>query len=520
MLKRMYLLLIAVLVLSMIPAVAFANFGIHGGYVADTDACAGCHRAHTATSRITWDQSGTANALLVGPPTDQLYIFCYVCHSNGAPGAATDVETGIFDSPSPGGSTESELNGNLNGGGFSEYKGNLVTSVHYYDGSSWVAWGEGFFEASTQIKMDCGSCHDPHGSSNYRILKDFVNGHDVGGYLGDFANDPDPDPVPWVISNEDGYPLVGGDDPLLPDPNPTDGFRLHRQYTSYLPNYTTARYSRGRNPVSGAWMQGHGMSGWCTACHENYMAKVSVTPVTTGDGQITNINTDVDWTANRNLAVVALVTTDVGVADTVINVDDTSDFPTSGFIQIGSEVINYTGKTATSFTGCTRGVNNNPIGERNHVTGDVVYVAYDAGDGAGRIARHRHPMNVPMTNFLGDRTLTYDPFVFAANYPGGTTFVDLPLAHNPNTENGPYISGAQTYDASDWLECLTCHRAHGTDAQMSGYANAGFSVQPFPGGWGNFLVPDYSNQSGVPPALDSALLRADNRGVCERCHNK
>ena len=40
---------------------------------------------------------------------------------------------------------------------------------------------------------------------------------------------------------------------------------------------------------------------------------------------------------------------------TTINVDSTTSFTNTGFIQIDSEIISYTGKTATSFTGCTRG---------------------------------------------------------------------------------------------------------------------------------------------------------------------
>lgn len=515
--KKVLLLLAAALLFSLIPAAAYANFGIHGGYVADTDACAGCHRAHTATSMISWNDSG-ANALLVGPPTDQLYIFCYVCHSDGAPGASTNVEAGIFDASVPGQITESEVNGALNGGGFSTYNGNPVTSFHAYDGSSWVAWGQGNQVADTQIKMDCGSCHDPHGSSNYRILKDYVNGHDVGGYLGDFVGDPDPDPVPWVVSNEVGFPKAGDTDPLTGSLNPTYGFRLHRQYPDYKPNYTTARYARGINPVSGAWEQRLGMSGWCTACHENYMAKVSIAAPTSGDGSVTDINNDADWTANRAISVVAILTADATAGATSIQVDDTSNFPASGYIQIGTEVIQYSSKTGTSFDGLTRGANNTI--PQDHSAGDVVYVAYNASDGLGYIARHRHPMNVPMSNFLGDRALTYDPFLFQSNYPTAVAFVDLPLDHDPTVESGDYASGAQTYDASDWIECLTCHRAHGTDAQMSGYANAGLSLQTFPGGWGDWLVPDPNDQSGVPPAADSALLRADNRGVCERCHNK
>ena len=51
--------------------------------------------------------------------------------------------------------------------------------------------------------------------------------------------------------------------------------------------------------------------------------------------------------------------TDVGSAltstATTLTVDSTADFETDGFIKIGNEIIAYTGKTATSFTGLTRG---------------------------------------------------------------------------------------------------------------------------------------------------------------------
>ena len=42
---------------------------------------------------------------------------------------------------------------------------------------------------------------------------------------------------------------------------------------------------------------------------------------------------------------------------TTINVDSTTAFPSAGTIIIDAEVITYTGKTSTSFTGCTRGTN-------------------------------------------------------------------------------------------------------------------------------------------------------------------
>jgi hypothetical protein len=42
---------------------------------------------------------------------------------------------------------------------------------------------------------------------------------------------------------------------------------------------------------------------------------------------------------------------------TTINVASTTSFPTAGTIQIEWEIITYTGKTSTTFTGCTRGTN-------------------------------------------------------------------------------------------------------------------------------------------------------------------
>lgn len=45
----------------------------------------------------------------------------------------------------------------------------------------------------------------------------------------------------------------------------------------------------------------------------------------------------------------------VGSGDSSIIIDDASSFPSSGTINIETEVITYTGKTGNTFTGCTRG---------------------------------------------------------------------------------------------------------------------------------------------------------------------
>jgi len=57
----------------------------------------------------------------------------------------------------------------------------------------------------------------------------------------------------------------------------------------------------------------------------------------------------------RRPAYHTTLTADVAAADTTINVESTADFPSSGTFYIGRELVTYTGTTATSFTGCTRG---------------------------------------------------------------------------------------------------------------------------------------------------------------------
>jgi len=395
------LMAVAIVAIMAAPGVALANVGPHGYYVADTDACAGCHRAHTAPSSITWWDSAVpavehSALLLQSSPT--VSALCLACHDSNGQGADTDVLSGRYL-----GTTYGTLDATMTSGPFGRSEtiegvpgdydgaGNMVTSKHLYSGVSWGAYGGGASGSPTAtpenfgagmgpgIVMDCNTCHDPHGSSNYRILKDKVNGVTVGGY--DNADAP----TPYVLSSEEGFPI--------------GGFLLHNDYAdTYFPNYTKAQYAKAPGAVDTK-----GMVGWCASCHTQYATKVGTT------------------------------------------------------------------------AGAT--------------------VGYNAGDGFGEVVRHRHPVNVPLTNFLGPRDLKLLAF------PGG-----LPLAHSVE---GTDERGNQTNDTSDWIECLTCHNAHGSTAVMSGYANVADSMDP---------VPD-SGSGGVDPSPNSALLKMDNRGVCESCHN-
>jgi len=431
-LKRFSLVFCLVVALSLVFAgAAFANFGPHGGYATDTDSCAGCHRAHTSFSTVEFEPSsgpspsGNVNALLVGSASTMLE-FCYACHGDAAPGAATNVQSGIFDSgPSVSGTqtpdsthpyqTDSAFNKPLNGGGFAQAANDwdwevnatatyeAVTSSHSMETTS-VLWGAGN-GSSQNTYLICTSCHDPHGSSNFRLLKDSVNTVDVGGYNSINATGGTA-PDGWVFSTEVGYPTAaeGG---WMKGP---DGAA---QMAAYRPDYTGGTpIAAGVNAAPGA-----SLSAWCSACHTGYQN-----------------NSDAGGTKN--------------------------------------------------------------------------YGSYESTVGAQ--VRHRHPVDVSLVG--GDSTIFTPAMEFVLD---------------------PRIPLEATVGAADYrsnnVGCLTCHLAHGSSQDMTGWAaaslvqNNGEWVPQMDGVAG--VNPDKSDQPGTLAAPNttggtSSLLRADNRGVCERCHNK
>jgi predicted CXXCH cytochrome family protein len=389
--------------------------------------------------------------------------FCEACHGDTAPGASTNVVSGVFDSgpsgangiaiggasgsapasatgyPADGGSqvvkyqTASTFNAPLNGGGFSrmpdpyQWEKNAsvsyaaATSAHNMNGSQ-VLWGAGS-AATTSYNLDCTSCHDPHGTSNYRLLKASVNGVTVGGYQADGET-----PNAFIFSNEQGYPLPGTD----PN-NMVGGWLKHQagadQMAAYRPNYTETTDT----PIVHTDATGNkSMSVWCSACHTEYDQRTSAY--------------------------------------------NYQQYEPNG------------GDTTAP----------------NYVNGSTT------GAGGTALERHRHPVDVTLANGVGpNKTLT------ESVVSGKTTNMDwIPLEHNANT--------AETTLDKQWIGCLTCHRAHGSSVQMTGYAAAHLAKNAA-GIW----APVQDGIQGVDPVKGtsstsggSTLLRADNRGVCERCHAK
>ena len=80
--------------------------------------------------------------------------------------------------------------------------------------------------------------------------------------------------------------------------------------------------------------------------------------------------------------------------DTTINVASTAEFDSSGTVYIGTEAISYTGKTGTTFTGCTRGLYS-PL------------TAGTSGSGGNRFANHHRlgfdPYHVQMRPIVSEQ---------------------------------------------------------------------------------------------------------------------
>ena len=224
---------------------ALADNGPHGGFnTPTTDACAGCHRAHT----------GTASELLMTSTAN----LCQSCHGPTGTGADTDVWDGVYLSrdATTENPAEGVVNRGLKGGGFVNTVMNTSfgasatsrpsTSVHTYNGNPAMIWGNGTTGsgAGTSSVLDCGSCHNPHGNAGpngtatYRILR----------------------PIPQSSGASTGVTVAE--------------LSVH----SYTVDDATGNY----------WGQNYGttetaLGQWCAQCHTRYLAGSGAETTSSGD---------------------------------------------------------------------------------------------------------------------------------------------------------------------------------------------------------------------------------------------
>ncbi len=181
--------------LFLLAGAAFADNGPHvAGSTTSTpttDSCAGCHRAHSAQAPMITLQAQPG--------------LCYACHGSGTFGAQTDVQDGTYYSDQiTQHVSAAAAAGALRGGGIdyaliqtTAYTGTFTsvsigtqsptktTSHHSVDETPQVMWGNGPYGTTLNygkgsVDLACGSCHDPHGNHQYRILKPAPNDSGIG----------------------------------------------------------------------------------------------------------------------------------------------------------------------------------------------------------------------------------------------------------------------------------------------------------------------------------------------------
>ena len=285
------------------PHVAATNSGVTGGLTADT--CAGCHRAHTAQGlNLLIKEEGPA--------------LCLTCHGAAGVGATTDVETGQQYKPDgTTGTVRGVSLGALRSGGFVQARiaSGSAVRVAYLNGTdvrqlakvpvgtatnvtsahlpiingkvsigTGVAWGNGT-DASTgsgpSVKMDCTSCHNPHGNGQYRILNTIPDPAEAStttfvpaataALVTDVASAvrPNNEPLNYTVIQTNGGTgtLLASQVSALPGITPTAGDYFRRRVPW---NATSGSSNDAPNGQSGTFF--NEISNWCLTCHSRYLS--------------------------------------------------------------------------------------------------------------------------------------------------------------------------------------------------------------------------------------------------------
>jgi predicted CXXCH cytochrome family protein len=285
--KLLFALAICSLVVFALVTTVMADNGPHGSFAADTSACAGCHRVHTA--------SFGSNALLVADPE----ALCESCHAGF--GAGTNVADGVYV-----GNAEGANGGPLMGGGFenalmaTKWSGKFTfdpafnavskpTTSHHDLGTSGTVWGSGANNSTPgTYVMECTSCHDPHGSAgwknnarvaSYRLLRWQPNGS------GGFTFDPNGwSTVNWSGGNfvdHNGVPTttVSVSGWLVPDNFPgAEWYTIGNAAAFAVGDYSTAATLGATGNASGAYQPtgfnytpaAVNTAFFCAQCHDRY----------------------------------------------------------------------------------------------------------------------------------------------------------------------------------------------------------------------------------------------------------
>lgn len=182
----------------------------HAAFKDNTNACAQCHSTHLGKA---------ANLLRESTRKD----LCFTCHDGR--GSKYDSKNGLYFSSA--GTIVDSL-----AGGFNESGG--FTSTHMIEANNVAPGG-----TSDQIMLVCTTCHNPHGTGNFRNLATVINGVTLGNHS-------------------------------ITTPNSIDGIyvadKLDSSTNTYEPDIRESSYTKAE-VVS----YGGGFDKFCSSCHQDYL---------------------------------------------------------------------------------------------------------------------------------------------------------------------------------------------------------------------------------------------------------
>jgi predicted CXXCH cytochrome family protein len=462
------------------PHMIAANSGTGG---ASTPAlagdCAACHRAHTAKA---------ADLL-----KDEMPGLCTNCH-NGT-GATTDVLDGYqFVPDGTTGNPTGTVLGALRGGGFNYalidsssaariinsrttlsrgHVGVLATTVKQaatsaHSGTGTV-WGNGPNSASpnvgaTGVDLECTGCHNPHGNGQYRILNTTPGASWTNGATS--------------AATSLATPIGAG--------ATTIAVASAADFPAYGP-YTVAIESEQMLVTAGqgttSWTVVRGAGGTTAAAHA------------AGAGVVLKVT---GWTAPTNAVEIQdgpAFSTDTAVAHpvrnyTVLPGDFADQVVTAGYTPAQGD---YWRRQVPFWDTST--------------ARDPMQTGWD-GESATNAASYG---GVPPSNSTG--LMTAWCISCHTRYSGVPDLIgQLPSDSYPSGD--AIYSYRHDTDGIAGTGCLQCHVSHGSNAVMS----AQFSqLATDPSGALPPLIPNAG--TGTQASGDSKLLKVDNRGTCQVCHD-
>ena len=536
---------------------AFADNGPHTSTtnVMNVDRCAGCHRAHTASASYLLTQSESA--------------LCQTCHGAAAGGSKLDVFDGVAygstGGTGPTGPTgqariAGDQAGALRGGGFTTAllssgtgvvsralssdlhglvpalgatSGGVATTSTHNTNATGMAWGgagyigaTGATGAGTSVTLQCGACHDPHGGANagfgtFRILKVNPNAgvmvgqvQTVTGSAGSAAVTITPVASTGLAANQ-LFTLSG----VAPAAYNTTYQVVGTPTTTIAANAVTVGRDGTIATKPFVAAPGSYVSGGAILTSAGIVATVSGATVQVTDpvtvvytftaasnlavGQVVSITGMNGSTTNGGLNISGKITAVAGTGTTSITVQGnpgaaapSGSFTSGGWVTLSNTAVSDSSTYAytttnywaqddlTNITEAARDANGAPI-----LSASATQTVTSLENNVSRWCTTCHT-----------RLLAGSGSYKAALTAGGTTDAMYAFRHRSDANtNGAAANKAM----GDSPNCLTCHVSHGSNASMSGqYSGA------------------VKNPDGTSSAPDSFLLRVDNRGTCQMCHNK